>query len=340
MHKTASTYIQRKLIKNRDLLRSNGILMPRNRKIANSLVLAVKTKRWKPWRRWLQRAKDRNCNLLVSHEALSTLLYKNIPNKKRSRGTWLAKKLKNCGWNLKIICYIRDQESYLNSRYTQLVKRLKLNSKFDSYVMNTMEGGTNSECDVMVLFKWLIRNKEIKKTLIPFESIANHSGSNTQSQLDPFEQFVREIEMPKNLVYRCKTIRSFNQQPGRLGVELALKIHSFLAMYKPNLVKKYRKQICKSIDNTVELNEWHAEPFQGLDEALVEKIRVHYQSSNEKFCRYFWPGQTWTAIFDHSCLNYCNPNKISTEESNKLDNYCKKVIIQTLPAQAITNFSA
>ena len=39
-----------------------------------------------------------------------------------------------------MIGFIRDQESYLNSRYTQLVKRLSIRSDFPPYVDKVMKG--------------------------------------------------------------------------------------------------------------------------------------------------------------------------------------------------------
>ena len=118
MHKTASTYIQKRLRKNRGLLRRHGVLLPARRRQDRALLDGLVNGQWKPWRRWLNRAEARGCQLLISHEALSCALPKKGVGKFETRGCWLAEKLRANGWQLKIVCFIRDQESYLNSRYT------------------------------------------------------------------------------------------------------------------------------------------------------------------------------------------------------------------------------
>ena len=99
--------------------------------------------------------KYRTCNLLISHEALSSSLHQICRDGETSHGQWLADQLNRCGWRLKVIGFIRDQESYLNFRYTQLVKRLAVRCDFSTSTAGVMRGNTISECDLITLFGWL-----------------------------------------------------------------------------------------------------------------------------------------------------------------------------------------
>ena len=332
MHKTASTYIQRRLRKNRDLLRKNGVLLPAHRQQDTKLMKAIVQENWKPWSRWLKRAEVRNCNLLVSHEALSCSLYKFCSDKEIPRGQWLADQLQSCGWRLKVVGFIRDQESYLNSRYTQLVKRLSIRSDFTTYVENVIKGNTKSECDLITLFGWLIEMPSVERVMIPFGANKDQNGHECQRP-DPFQQLADELALPEALIRQCKPVSSINQQPGRLGVALALEISRFLEQHHPRALARHSKQLRGGIERMAKKNGWTAEPFNGLDSTIQQTIRNRYQSSNAEFCRCFWPEMTWDELFTSRLKsNGEASNAVRTQAADAELKACRgKVITSTLP---------
>jgi len=332
MHKTASTYIQRRLRKNRSLLRKNGVLLPAHRQKDNKLLKALSQESWKPWGRWLKRAEIRGCNLLVSHEALSCSLYQSCSDGETPRGLWLADQLRRCGWKLKVVGFIRDQESYLNSRYTQLVKRLAIRSDFTSYVAKVMEGNTISECDLITLFGWLIEMPSVEKIMIPFGASKHKNGLKNQRQ-DPFQQLADEIGLSAAVIRQCKPVSSINQQPGRLGVALALEISRFLKQHHPEALARHSKQLRGGIERMAKKKGWPAEPFNGLDSTIQQAIRIRYQSSNAEFCRCFWPEMTWDELFtSRPKSNSETSNTVRTQAADAELKACRgKVIASTLP---------
>ena len=332
MHKTASTYIQRRLRKNRSLLRKNGVLLPAHRQKDNKLLTALAQESWKPWGRWLKRAELRGCNLLVSHEALSCSLYQSCSDGETPRGLWLADQLRRCGWKLKVVGFIRDQESYLNSRYTQLVKRLAIRSDFTSYVAKVMEGNTISECDLITMFGWLIEMPSVEKIMIPFGASKHKNGLENQRQ-DPFQQLADEIGLSAAVIRQCKPVSSINQQPGRLGVALALEISRFLKQHHPEALLRHSKQLRGGIERMATKKGWPAEPFNGLDCTIQQTIHIRYQSSNAEFCRCFWPEMTWDELFTSRLKSKGEAsNAVRTQAADAELKACRgKVIASTLP---------
>jgi len=332
MHKTASTYIQRRLRKNRDLLRENGVLLPARRRKDNKLLMAIAQEKWKLWSRWIKRAEVRDCNLLVSHEALSCSLYQVCSDGETLRGQWLANQLHRCGWKLKVVGFIRDQESYLNSRYTQLVKRLSIRSDFTTYVARVMQVNTISECDLITLFGWLIDMPSIERVMIPFGANRDQNGRECQRP-DPFQQLADELALPEEVIGQCKPVSSINQQPGRLGVALALEVSRFLEQHHPMALARHSKQLRGGIERMAKKNGWTAEPFNGLDSTIQQTIRNRYQSSNADFCRCFWPEMTWDELFKSRLQNISEPNSTAwTEAADTELKACRgKVIASNLP---------
>lgn len=328
MHKTASTYIQRSLRKNRGLLRRNGWLLPRRRCQENRLLEAVGQQHWKAWGRWLERAESRNCNLLVSHEALSCSLHRLCTGEGQTRGQWLANRLRSLGWDLKVIGFIRDQESYLNSRYTQLVKRLSVRSDFGSYVQRVMQEDTISQCDLITLFGWLHQSRDIQTVMLPYGSPRNRCGDLRKERPDPFCELLKELDLPDALIDRCQKAKSLNQQPGRLGVALALEVSAFLETHHPNALRSHSKELRSGIERLSKENGWPAEPFNGLNEQLSKSIRARYSSSNAAFCEAFWPGQNWINLFpEHSRPAHARSEASATADERHLLNACRDRVI-------------
>ena len=89
MHKTASTYIQQSLQSNRDLLKQHFLYFDNG--VNNRLKSAVSKQEFSPWKEQLLAAERNGCDLLVSHEALSHLLARDVKSGPLGcRGGWLA----------------------------------------------------------------------------------------------------------------------------------------------------------------------------------------------------------------------------------------------------------
>lgn len=330
MHKTASTYIQACLRKNLQLLHQEGFITPGSRKENTALVRSLVSGTMDHWTEWLESAAKTGRQLLISHEAFSLTLCKPGTGMNIKSGLWLAEQLKSMGWRLRIISFIRCQESYLNSRYTQLAKRLRVDCDFETYAMKVMRGGTISECNLMTLFGWVREDTSIRFSMIPFDSARDQHGQSLQHKPDPFEQLVSELDLPSATIARTRRANVLNQQPGRLGVNLARDVCQFMQQRQPAELKAQRKRLRAAIEKLALKNEWHREPFNGLTTKLCQDIREHYRESNQMFCQSFWPNQQWERIFPD--IQRTKPPRDSKDNEDTLRALRNNVIASTIPS--------
>ena len=199
-----------------------------------------------------------------------------------------------------------------------------------------MKGNTISECDLITLFGWLIETPSIERVMIPFRASKDRNGQGGQRP-DPFQQLTDELALPEELIRQCKSVRSINQQPGRLGVALALEIKRFLEQHHPKaLVGPHKKRLRGGIERIAQKNGWPAEPFNGLDNSIQTTIRARYQSSNAEFCRCFWPEMTWNELF-RRLQNNGEPSSTAWTKTADADlKACRaKVIASNLPISIV-----
>lgn len=331
MHKTASTYIQNRLRRNHDLLAKRGILYPSSRSDHLSLVRAVSNRQFGHWQQWCDRAHQKGLNsLLISAEALSVALSKCM--NEEAHGEWLASQIKDLGWNLQIIAFIRDQPSYLNSRYTQLVKRLHTLSSFKRYVRHVASGGTESECDMNKLFGWLLKSSSPSSIFIPFERspslfpgpIIAPCFSLSLQQLDPFDALISCLPLPSDIQFSEISVSAFNQQPGDTGVRLARKLGRYLKKNHPQVFNQssIRSAVREQVECLVKRHQWHQQPFNGLTPSLLKEIRQTYNQSNNAFASAAWGVNAWQEIFPSVEIQ----QKKSTMALSDLKRYTTKVL--------------
>ena len=292
MHKTGSTAIQKRLEANGLLLQQHRISFDDDSK--NQLKSATKKRNFKPWRKKLQRARASNSALLVSNEVLSHLLLAEPSDAYGCLGDWLTEAFHKQGCNVTLIAFLRDQPSYLNSQYTQHVKKFGLNCRFDTYarriMSHTQERG---ECDPQRLFGWIRRNGTTSAHFIPY------GGSRA---LDPFEQLLAVIGAGPATDWI--DLPRINEQPGRLAIETALAVQRRLAT-KGQAVNEplHRRQAFRLLRATANLYGWPKQRFSGLTPELYREIRAHYRASNDAFAQEVWGAAAWATVFPEESLD-------------------------------------
>ena len=106
----------------------------------------------------------------MSHEAFSHILCRPRSAKdNRCIGDWLLKKLNQAGVDVTVIGFVRDQPSYLNSRYTQHVKRFATAQSLKAYTAKAMKPSIGKRtCDPEQLFGWLHKQPSFHAVFFPY----------------------------------------------------------------------------------------------------------------------------------------------------------------------------
>ncbi len=304
MHKTATTYIQNRLRKNRQLLRRHQLVYPPLRRDHLNLVGAVERLDESAWLHWLGEARQNGCHLLISAEALSLVLAQPMASGGgMSRGDWLCGFLRQNGWEVKVIAFVRDQPNYLNSRYTQLTKKMHTISSFPNYVKRVFKNAFESECNLMTLFDWSLSNPRpgLSFVAIPFGgAISRVNPAAELDSLDPFQQLLDQLPLPRGLSFEPVSAAALNQQPGQNGVRLARRFGRYLKRHHPEMLARNacRMRVRFQIERWAAQKGWQKHPFNGLTLALWREIRERYAASNAEFARRAWgDGGSWTTIF-------------------------------------------
>ena len=316
-HKTASTYIQERLHRNRDLLQRQGVSLqdpldckPKSKKLAAELCKR-RTKRWKTFFQQQPKGPHR----LLSAEQFAVPL--TDPDCIQQLEAMAAK----AGYELHIVIFIRSQLDYINSRYIYSLRRFYHHQTFEQFVEDALKGRLQNEkamrgkierrqdvFDFWSYFQPLLKAKDkgLKVSFLPFR----------QAGLDPFEQFIQAINISPDLTWKPCPQRHYNRSPGTRGVWLARVLSQLL---KENNISS------KTIDNSsqIVLQEerrrfWRDPSFWGYSRKLTKKVTRHFEANNAKFARAAW-NCSWEQAFatadktNHRSRSVYTPGSIENE---------------------------
>lgn len=323
IHKTASTYIQHRLKGNQAFLKRHGLLYPRRRRDHLDLVHALRQGDLQPWLDLIGLASRQGLRPLISAEVLSVILHQPAEEgTTRSLLSRLQDQLQAEGVGLELVAFVRDQPAYLNSRYTQLIKRLYFASSFNRYVLDTLEKGGESDCDYERLFGEAMEDPCIRTCFLPFRS----------GETDPCERLLAAIG-----VADCGPLAPLdhqpNTQPGWQAVWLAQRLAANLQRHHPTA---WRDRNCKArirdaLERLAEQEGWQAEPFQGVNGYLLGRIEKRFGDGNERFAQRVW-GCSWRDIFPRSEIRPSPRQPRDPQEQQRLETEAARLLQQCLQA--------
>ena len=294
MHKTASTTIQKRLKGNNQRLEEFGFRYAAKER--KTLLKAVQTKNFKPWRELLREAETQGITPIVSHEALSHVLCRpQSSGEPDCIGDWLLKKLSQTGVSVTVIGFVRDQPSYLNSHYTQHVKRFATAQSLEAYAEKAMRPSIGKRsCDPEQLFGWLAQHPSVHAVFFPYGRSITPPPCQGDAPRDPFAQLIHCLGIPDTVQF--KPVANQNSQPGDLAIRAALQLSQELKREGVRLgkrAKRARTLLCRE----AERRNWMETPYMGVDSGLNRRIRAHFAAANNRFANRIW-GCPWDQIFN------------------------------------------
>ena len=316
-HKTASTYIQERLHRNRDLLKSQGVSLqdpvdckPKPKKLAAELC-KQRSRRWKAFFKQQPEGSHR----LLSAEQFAVPL--TDPDCIRQ----LEAMADEAGYELHIVIFIRSQLDYINSRYIYSLRRFYHHQTFEQFVDDALKGRLQNEktkrgkierrqdvFDFWSYFQPLLkaRDKGLKVSFLPFR----------QGDLDPFEQFIFTINLSTALSWKPCPQRHYNRSPGTRGVWLARVLSQLLKEH--NISPKVIENSSQIILKEEQRQFWRDPSFWGYSRKLTKKVTRHFEKNNAKFAQTAW-NCSWDEAFskskkaEHRRRSVYTPGSIETE---------------------------
>ena len=316
-HKTASTYIQERLHRNRDRLQLQGVSLqdpldckPKPKKLAAELCKR-RTKRWKVFFQQQPKATHR----LLSAEQFA------VPLTDPDCIQQLEAMADEAGYELHIVIFIRSQLDYINSRYIYSLRRFYHHQTFEQFVDDALKGRLANEkamrgkierrqdvFDFWSYFQPLLKAKDkgLKVSFLPFR----------QGGLDPFEQFIQAINISPELTWKPCHQRHYNRSPGTRGVWLARVLSQLLK--ESNISPKTIENSSQIILQEEQRRFWRDPSFWGYSRKLTLKVTRHFEANNAKFAQAVW-NCSWDKAFftanktEHRRRSVYNPESIENE---------------------------
>jgi len=315
-HKTASTYIQSRLWRNREILEKHGIKLLYSKEIKSGwfkdFAKWIEERNYKKIKNELRYIKTDAKHIIVSAEQFARpLLIEERVNEFR-------RILARFGYQLNIIIFIRDQPDYINSTYVQEVRRFYHSLDIPTFIKkcrNKRELKFNYE----KMFSHLIKNKNIDVTFLPY----------CPSLGDPFIRLISSLkeDLPQDIEWIPANPNNANDQPGIKGVWLALE--ACRKMQQMGVDLKLLKDESVYIRKYSIPREWSKNRFYGLRPKKVTKIREYYRSSNDRFAQLAWGKETWADVYKNlpqEKYNVLNETSLKKEEMQEM----KKLVMQVV----------
>jgi hypothetical protein len=324
LHKTGSSTLQNMLAAEEPRLQGHGIYLPKAGRHGNAIahhLLAWELNRrpgFKDSRHFDALAgeiENRHfpARILLSSENFSTHMHN-----PRIMGR-LRKKIERLGYRLRIIAYVRPQETAVHSLYTQRLKMLKINDTFDAFWPKAIRG---ERFDYDERFAFLLSTEEVDLRIFPF-------GRATVEK-SICRQFLSAIDIPAEALGDFSEPPPANVSPDPKTIAAALAIgleleRRHVSLNQVNL--ESASQIMRIMGRELEGSEGR---FNALTPELAASIREHFRRSNARFANRVF-GRSWDDVFaadiaDTAAPNVFDPARAPLEERRAFDKVVETMV--------------
>lgn len=273
-HKTASSYIQSRMAKNRDHLERAGVLLrypSASGRKHKPLSRALQKGNWPVWRRYLRALPKSSPLVLISGEQFTQPLA--CPDRCRMLTDLLATE----GFGLQVVVFLRDQADYINARFVHSTRRLYHHQSFAEYVSLQLSPERKHIYDYNALFSALIDNKAIASTFLPYGSQFG----------DPFDRLLKLFDRsPPPSGWRSADPNKGNVQPGCQGVWLAQQIGKRLEQL--GVSSRSLRNTGGVVRRIAHEEGWQADRYCGFDDHSAARVSESFADSNAAFADRAW----------------------------------------------------
>ena len=295
-HKTASTDIQSRLLRSRDLLAQQNLqyrFPTEDVSHFKSLSHAITHGNWNLWHDYLKRMGPSDADVLVSAEQFAPRLTQ------RKTIRTLQSIAEQHNYRLTVVIFIRSQLDYINSRYAYTLKRFYHTTTFPEYIDAVLKGdlpssgsfkGPNAKrsdvFDFWNYFSALLKERAsgLDVRFIPFR----------QTDPDPFVQLIQALELNPDLAWAASRKEAMNQSAGPRGTWLARELGLRLARH--GISHRTIENSSAIIPTEEAFRRWRDGSYWGFDRALARRVSRHYKANNNRFAQAVW-GRPWREVY-------------------------------------------
>ena len=293
-HKAASSYLQASILRNRDLLESQDISVPRlggngvarqHHNLAHELTGHWKFRKeagtFEDLKRYL--VSDRPRNILITSEVFEGL------SRNKENFELLKEFFASLAYEVRVLMVVRPQTGLINSAYTEQIKRFRHRKTFAEFVDWALES-PRAKFDMNESFKFWMQYFDCD--FIPLNDEVVKMG------LD--RVFFQRLGVAENRLGQLQGVAAANTSPGPKTIEAARIIRGILEGLLGN--RLHKKKLPGGVDLRKVLIKktkkigWNKTKFYGYDDRLFEVVRDHYGEANDRFSRNVF-GRPWAEVF-------------------------------------------
>lgn len=289
--KTATTFIQRGLYSNRDLLADLGVYLPMTGRLElepNAVchhhlawaLISPRAYRRSPqgWSALADELSSVDARVVIlSSEAFSRVASKDDGSQLVTNA---ARELSE---SLTIAYFVRNQLSLMNSLYGQRVKSLRMVEGFDYHTDNYR---SRRLFDYEALLKPWYTDDSLRFEAVPF------TGSR---DVDPLAELLAAAGIDLGDAVLEHESDDVNSSLGPVGIEAARLLGSYLRGMFPDFDSEEMaaKKLYRLSSSRAQSNGWCDESFWGWTTSTAQETVDYFSSANDRFARDVW-GTDWS----------------------------------------------
>lgn len=215
---------------------------------------------------------------------------------------------------LKVVIYVRDSVSYLNSLYTQGAKKLSVAESFDAWAEDALEKHGARHC-YWRMVRHMVEAEDVEVVARPLDNLS--AGCLVRD----FAGIIGHADLgaPDEAISRFR-----NVTPGARAIEASVRVARAL---RAEGASRPGRRVIRACRQELAAQTWPDAPFVGPDARLAARITERFRAGNEAFAERLW-GAPWASEVRTSdrTRNVFDPVHASREEVADIDAFVRSFV--------------
>jgi hypothetical protein len=287
--KTASTYLQKCLGRNEDVLRKHGVLLPQAGRRTTMSTLNHHNLAWNlledrrfrgasgDWEALRAEVADTDADIVL----LSSEVFARVASDERLRKT-LSDRLFEIADDVTLVYVVRDPLARVNSMYTQTVKTFADSGSFDDYATTSVKSGF---FNLEESFRFWYQGSRASFVAIRFDEFVTDGPLQSLLGALGVEVPADELTIPDDIS---------TPAPGPIAVEAMRLLNAELRVVDPAFAPRSvaTTKLSQIIQRRASKAGWNDEEYWGWDPDRAAWAADRLAGSNERFSQAVW-GTAW-----------------------------------------------